>query len=183
MKEEKKLEHSNFNTYPHYVYATAFLVNGELADFKIGSYETDWSRRTFRGSKWENEVAEHFKDWKLTCEYKKILVNSNDEHNDAFELLEMWLDNKFKKYKNINFIFAYERAKHELIEEDTIDIETVNAYKLIEEPYMEKCLKEKQFNTVSELLKQSELELVDKINKLVDKVKQHDKEIISIKEK
>lgn len=168
MNKEKKLEHSNFGTYPHYVYATAFLVNGELADFKIGSYETDWDRRTFRGSKWENEVAEHFKDWKLTCEYKKILVNSNDEHNDAFELLEMWLDNKFKKYKKTNLIFAYERAKHELIEEDAIDIDSIEELLKIEEYEVDKT------DTVINR---------NKINELVQAVKQLNKEIKSLKEK
>ena len=166
MSKEKKLEYSNFNTYPHYVYATAFLVNGELADFEIGSYEADWDRRTFRGSKWENEVAEHFKDWKLTCEYKKILVNSNDEHNDAFELLEMWLDNKFKKYKNINLIFAYEKAKNKLIEEDTIDIDSI----------------EELVTGYSE--SGADTDIINYINdKIVPYIKQLNKEIKSIKEK
>ena len=32
--EKRNLESSNFNIYPHYVFATAFLVNGELADYK-----------------------------------------------------------------------------------------------------------------------------------------------------
>lgn len=94
-----------------------FLLIGELADYKIGNHESDWDRRTFRGSSWENEVAEHFNEWKLTCKYKKILVNNNDEHNDAFELLEMWLDNSFKKYKNMNMNFIYERAVKQLNKE------------------------------------------------------------------
>ena len=88
-----------------------FLLIGELADFKIGDHESDWDRRTFRGSVWENEVEEHFKDWKLSCEYKKILVNNDKEHNDAFELLEMWLDNTFKKYKKANLVFLYEKVE------------------------------------------------------------------------
>ena len=107
----KMLEYSNFEVYPHYVYATAFLIEGQLADFKVGSRESSWNNRTFRGSKWENEVAEHFDDWNLTCEYKKILVNSNDEHNDAFELLEMWLDNSFKKYPKNHLNFMYFKVK------------------------------------------------------------------------
>lgn len=68
----------------------------------------------------------------------------------------------------------------ELIEEDTIDIEIVNAYKLIKSPYMTECLRDDKFDIFVDLLKQSELELVDKIDKLVDKVKQHDKEILEI---
>ena len=87
MKDYKELEYSDFNKYPHYVYATAFLVNGKLADYRIKNREVDWGSRTFRGSAWENEVWQHVfidGDWNLTCEYKKILVNNQKEHNDAF---------------------------------------------------------------------------------------------------
>ena len=160
-----------------------FQWNGQLADFKIGDNESAWERRTFRGSEWENEVAEHFDDWNLTCEYKKILVNNKEEHNDAFELLEMWLDNSFKKYKKAGLFFIYEKVKDELIEDNNeIDIETINAYKLIEAPYMADCLRGNRFDKFTELLKQSELEMVEKINKLVDKVKQLDNKIEELKE-
>lgn len=71
----------------------------------------------------------------------------------------------------------------ELIEDNTIDIETINAYKLMEAPYMSDCLKNGRCDKFTELLKQSELEIVETINKLVDKVKQHDKEIKELKEK
>ena len=74
-------------------------------------------------------------------------------------------------------------ADFRLIEDETIEIENVNAYKLMETPYMASCLRGNQFDTFAELLKQSELELVEKINKLIDKVNQLNKEIKSIKEK
>lgn len=127
MSKEKKLEYSNFNTFPHYVYATAFLVNGELADYKIQDRKRCWGDRTFRGSAWENEVWQHGfidKDWDLTCKYNKILVNNDKEHNNAFELLEMWLDNSFKKYKNMSMNFIYEKV-NEKTKEDTIDIDSI----------------------------------------------------------
>lgn len=107
MTEDKKLEYSDFNKYPHYVYATAFLVNGELADYRIKNIEVDWGSRTFRGSAWENEVWQHGfidKDWDLTCEYKKILVYNDEEHNRAFEELKDWLFNNFKVYKKVNLV-------------------------------------------------------------------------------
>lgn len=103
--ECKDLEYSDFNTYPHYVFATAFLVNGELADYKIGDRETLWGLRTFRGNTWENEVWQHGfidKDWQLTCKYKKILANNKEEHNKAFDELEEWLFSNFKIYKKAN---------------------------------------------------------------------------------
>ena len=55
----KDLEWNSFNEYPHYVSATAFLVNGKLADYKIQDREIRWGDRTFRGSTWENEVWQH----------------------------------------------------------------------------------------------------------------------------
>lgn len=160
MSKVKKLEYSDFNIYPHYVYATAFLVKGELADYKIGSYESNWERRTFRGSSWENEVAEHFNDWDLTCKYKKILVNNSDEHNDAFELLEMWLDNSFKKYKKVGFVFMYEKAEDKIIEDQTIDIDSIEEIKI-------------EGNIADTR--------VLKINELIQAVKHLNKEIQSIK--
>ena len=104
-----KYRYSNFNDYPHYVYATAFLVNGKLADYRIGDTEKEWERRTFRGSKWENEVWQHGfidKDWKLTCVYHSEWVRNTEEHNNAFEELENWLKEKFKNnmMEHVRFI-------------------------------------------------------------------------------
>lgn len=94
----------------------------------------------------------------------------------------------FKQYKNDNFqellkfllgyykedgfsftLYGALNCEVELIE-DEIDIDNINAYKLMEAPYMAQCLRGNQFDTSAELLKQSELEIVEKINKLVDKV-------------
>lgn len=101
---ERKLEYSNFNIYPHYVFATAFLVDGKLADYKIGNTERYWGDRTFRGSSWESEVFKRLRnnDKGLTCEYNKILVNNNNEHNKAFETLEDWLFNNFRIYEKVS---------------------------------------------------------------------------------
>ncbi len=104
-----KYRYSNFNDYPHYVYATAFLVNGKLADYKIGNTEKEWALRTFRGSKWENEVWQHGfidKDWQLTCAYHSEWVRNNEEHNNAFDKLENWLKETFKNniMEHVGFI-------------------------------------------------------------------------------
>lgn len=101
---ERKLGYSDFNQYPHYVYATAFLVNKKLADYKIQNSESRWGLRTFRGRPWENEIWQHGfidKDWDLTCEYNKILVNNKDEHEKAFETLENWLFDTFEIYEKV----------------------------------------------------------------------------------
>ena len=101
----RELEWNSFDEYPHYVYSTAFLVNGELADYKIQNREKYWGDRTFRGTKWESEIWQHGfidGDWDLTCEYNKILVNNDEEHNKAFEKLEDWLFDNFKIYEKAN---------------------------------------------------------------------------------
>ena len=48
------MEYSNFDEYPHKIFATAFLVNGELADYKICNHKRNWDERTFRGTSWES---------------------------------------------------------------------------------------------------------------------------------
>ena len=153
-----------------------FQLIGKLADFKIGDHETDWDRRTFRGSKWENEVAEHFNDWDLKCEYKKILVNNRDEHNDAFELLEMWLDNSFKKYKEVRLTFIYEKVGNKLIKDEIIDIDNIEEFEIDENNFIQTKLG--AFKT-----RKMDIAFLNKINELVQAVKQLNKEIKSIKEK
>ncbi len=101
------MKYSNFDEYPHKIYATAFLVNGELADYKICNHKRNWDERTFRGASWEGEVWQHGfidKDWALTCEYKEIIVNNDDEHNEGFDILKDWLFDNFKLYKKANLI-------------------------------------------------------------------------------
>ena len=95
--DANKLKSSDFSTYPHKVYATAFLVDGKLADYRIGCWQRHWGNRTFRGSSWENEIIKN-KKLELTCEYNEITVKDNDEHNNAFDILEKWLDESFSKY-------------------------------------------------------------------------------------
>lgn len=94
----ERLESNSFNEYPHYVYATAYMLDGKLMDFKIGNGQRNWHTRTFRGLQWERYVWDNFETLNLYCKYNKILVNNDDEHNKAFETLEKWL-NKFEKFK------------------------------------------------------------------------------------
>ena len=47
-------------------------------------------------------------------------------------------------------------------------IEPINAYKLIEQKFMSNKLKEYNYDTFMELLKQSELEIVNKISEIID---------------
>lgn len=87
-------------------------------------------------------------------------------------------ENLMLKWESGDFdtsILCSTEANFEVIEENK-EIDTINAYKLTEAPYMAQCLREKQFDTFAELLKQSELEIVERVNDLVYAVKELIKE-------
>lgn len=77
------------------------------------------------------------------------------------------------KLENIQIMYG----KFEILSEEDEEIECVNAYKLIETPYMADCLRKGNYDIFTELLKQSELELVERINDLTEAVKQLNKKI------
>lgn len=104
-------------------------------------------------------MAEHFDDWNLTCEYKKILVNTNDEHNDAFDLLELWLDNSFEKYKKSGIHFLKERK---FIEQQDIDIQAIEEYK---SNYTERCIDMEVRNYINKTILPAIKQLDRNINK------------------
>lgn len=89
--------YNNFNEYPHYVYATAYLWDGKLMDYKIGNRERTWHDRTFRGLGWERYVWDNFESLNLYCEYNKILVFNDEEHNKAFDTLSEWLEKTYER--------------------------------------------------------------------------------------
>ena len=64
-------------------------------------------------------------------------------------------------------------SKIEVLEDNTEKIEeldTLNAYKLMESPYMVKLLKEQRYGEFMEHLKQSEVEIANTIMKAEDKI-------------
>lgn len=52
------------------------------------------------------------------------------------------------------------------------EIDTINAYKLLEEPYLSDCFKREKFDEAAKMLKQSELEIIEVVNNLVYAVKE-----------
>lgn len=172
----KENPYNNFNIYPHYVYATAFLINGELADFKISNKKSTWELRTFRGTEWENEIFIN-KYWKLTCEYKKILVNNDEEHNKAFDDLKEWLINNFEKHYNLKEfrkieISEIEQAKDDLMffnQGDWITREMEHSADILEE-YI------KQLEKKSNILDKITDKLKEDIKKSKEEIKYWEKE-------
>ena len=79
-----------------------------------------------------------------------------------------------------NSIFTDKEVTFEILSEedkeiDIQSIEGVDGFKLIEAPYMAKCLSEGNFDTFTDLLKQSELEFMNKIEEVIKAIKQLDK--------
>ena len=64
-----------------------------------------------------------------------------------------------------------------LEDEEDNDISSLNAFKLMEAPYMAKCLDKNSHEEFMEHLKQSEVEIVHKIRELIEKVNKLDKKI------
>ena len=64
-----------------------------------------------------------------------------------------------------------------LVDEEDNDISSLNAFKLMEAPYMAKCLDKNSHEEFMEHLKQSEVEIVHKIGELIEKVNKLDRKI------
>lgn len=74
-------------------------------------------------------------------------------------------DSKYDNDVNV-CIFLDNNRSFEILEDNTEEIEELNAYKLMESPYMANLLKEQRYDKFMELLKQSEVEIADKLIKL-----------------
>ena len=86
---------------------------------------------------------------------------------------ERLLDYIIPTFSNLN-------EEVEILEDNTEEIEELNAYKLMESPYMANLLKEQRYDKFMELLKQSEVEIADKLIKLTWVVKEMRKEITNV---
>ena len=80
------------NTYPHRIYASVLLLNGQIKDYKIG--ENYWKSPyavTIRGQVTIDEL------FKCTTEYTYWDVNNDEEHNKVFDVYARdWLE-QFRK--------------------------------------------------------------------------------------
>ena len=80
-------------TYPHKVYASVLLLNGEIVDYKVGEhYWTSVKEVTLRG-----QIS--YKDLlKCTVNHKCWEVNSKEEHENVFNKLSVeWINNQTNK--------------------------------------------------------------------------------------
>ena len=89
-----------------------------------------------------------------------------DKNSNNNSLIQDWLNNASKLNNEV-----------EILEDNTEEIEELNAYKLMESPYMADLLKEQRYDTFMELLKQSEVEIADKLIKLTWAVKEIRKDL------
>lgn len=100
-----------------------------------------------------------------------IFKHTNYSIDHLYELIGHecigWLE-----HKDINLF-----DEVEILEDNTEEIEELNAYKLMESPYMANLLKEQRYDKFMELLKQSEVEIADKLIKLTWVVKEIRKDL------
>ena len=100
-----------------------------------------------------------------------IFKHTNYSIDHLYELIGHecigWLE-----HKDINLF-----DEVEILEDNTEEIEELNAYKLMESPYMANLLKEQRYDKFMELLKQSEVEIADKLIKLTWTVKEIRKDL------
>ena len=106
----------------------------------------------------------------------KGIANKEIKDGTQFRMLE---DNNIYTYRNNNFVCKYGgmnviailNQEFEIIEEqqdiNIQEIEQLNAYKLMESPYMANLLKEQRYDEFMKHLKQSEVEIADKLIKLI----------------
>jgi len=90
---QMKSNTSNFNVYPHLIFASVVLVDGKIANFKTGDIR--WTRRNFLLSTQPRMVLKtHPKEVKIRS--KQFRVNNLAEHQKAFKV---FADRFFKKFK------------------------------------------------------------------------------------
>lgn len=113
---------------------------------------------------------------RLVDDYGNEYIYKRDEMGDLTLYIEENEETSIPDYS----MFIDNKFEILLKKEEEIDIEEmmgVNAFKLMKSPYMADCLREGKFDIFMELLKQSELEFVDKIDEIVEALKQLNRKI------
>ena len=121
------------------------------------------------------ELLQDFADEKEIVMPKYIRYWDRIEHKD--EVMLVCKENIIDKLDDCKIDLNDEV---EILEDNTEEIEELNAYKLMESPYMANLLKEQRYDKFMELLKQSEVEIADKLIKLTWVVKEMRKEITNV---
>ena len=75
-----RTNYSNFNEYPHRVFASVVLLNGEIINWKTGNYR--WTKESIRSARMP-KIA--FDNWdKLEIRSRSFVVKNTEQHNRAF---------------------------------------------------------------------------------------------------
>lgn len=86
--------HSSFNTYPHRVFANAALLDGKIIDWKTGNW------------RWRN--GQHLKP--AVIRTKSFIVNNNEEHSKAFNVLAVKFYKQFPMHENFRAYRPYKEG-------------------------------------------------------------------------
>lgn len=93
--------------------------------------------------------------------------------DEIYDYIRVGSDDRYFDLVDDYNIFELKDTKIKILDKPRLitnpEIEPLNVFKLIEAPYMAKLLKEERYDEFMEHLKQSEVEIANKIIELIDK--------------
>jgi len=94
---------SNFDRYPHRIFASALLIDGKLVNWKVSNKR--WTKSNIGCS---NQPGYVLKNWdKIKIRSKSFIVNSSEEHSKVFEKKSVKFYKQFKLHPKYNLIKPY----------------------------------------------------------------------------
>jgi len=99
MKEDR----SDFNNYPHRVFANVVLIKGKIANWKTGDYR--WTIKNFFMSHQPTNVYTNEKQ--VIIKSRSFIVRNREEHNKAFSERAVKFYRQFKFVKGYNLMRPY----------------------------------------------------------------------------
>ena len=84
---------SDFNEYPHRVFASVILVDGKIVSWRTGN--TRWTKDNYSSS---NQPLIVYRN-KITIRSRSFMVKNREQHNNAFEILTKRFYRQFDLHK------------------------------------------------------------------------------------
>jgi len=88
--------YSDFNVYPHKIFANVVLVKGKIANWKTGSCR--WTKENYFMSTQPDIVYQNEKD--VTVRSRSFVVKNREKHNEVFSKQSVKFYKQFKYVRN-----------------------------------------------------------------------------------
>ena len=96
--------HSDFNKYPHRVFASVVLVDGKIVNWKTGN--TRWTKANY--ANFSQPYIVYDENVEITIRSKSFIVKNRKQHNHAFEVLASRFYSQFKLHEGYNLAKPYD---------------------------------------------------------------------------